>query len=80
MTETKSLTFKVEAQPESGLGRFSGIASTYGNVDQAGDVMIRGCFSRSIATKGTHFPLLWTHDMREVIGSFDVTSIGRAHV
>jgi hypothetical protein len=73
MTETKSLTFKVNATDDS-LGRFSGIASTYGNRDQVNDVMVRGCFDRSIAEKGKHFPLLWSHSMDEVIGSFDVTS------
>ena len=73
MTETKSLTFKVDATDDS-LGRFSGIASTYGNKDQVGDVMIRGCFDRSISLKGKHFPLLWSHSMDDVIGSFDVTS------
>ena len=73
MTETKSLTFKVDAK-DDGLGRFSGTASTYGNIDQVGDVMVRGCFDRSIAQKGKHFPLLWTHDMTDVIGSFDVIS------
>jgi hypothetical protein len=62
MLETKALTF-------------TGTASTYGNVDQAGDVMMKGCFNKSIALKGTHFPLLWSHDMREVIGSFDVASM-----
>jgi len=73
MTETKSLTFKVNATDDS-LGRFSGIASTYGNKDQVGDVMIRGCFDRSISEKGKHFPLLWSHSMDDVIGSFDVAS------
>lgn len=74
MLETKALTFKVNAEDDS-LGRFSGTASTYGNVDQAGDVMIKGCFAKSIALKGTHYPLLWSHNMDEVIGSFDVTSL-----
>lgn len=73
MYETKTLTFKANA--DGSLGRFSGIASTYGNVDQVGDVMVAGCFNRSIANKGTHFPLLWSHNMDEVIGSFDVTSM-----
>jgi hypothetical protein len=74
MSETKALTFKINAE-DDGLGRFSGTASTYGNVDQAGDVMIKGCFAKSIAQKGTHFPLLWSHNMDEVIGSFDVKSL-----
>jgi len=72
----KSMTFEVKA--DGSLGRFSGIASTYGNVDQAGDVMVRGCFARSIAAKGNHYPLLWQHSTDEVIGSFDVTSTEEA--
>lgn len=74
---TKSMVFDVKAVDGS-LGRFSGIASTYGNVDQVGDVMVKGCFTKSIATKGTHYPLLWEHDMKDVIGSFDVTSTEEA--
>ena len=37
-------------------------------------ILIRGCFDRSISEKGKHFPLLWSHSMDDVIGSFDVTS------
>jgi len=53
-------------------GSFTGILSTYGNVDLVGDVCERGCFDASIGSKGTHFPLLWNHNDNEPIGSFDV--------
>ena len=70
MFETKSLSFKIA--DDGSLGRFSGDASTYGNVDLAGDIVLPGAFKRCLAEKGIHYPLLWSHDMKDVIGSFDV--------
>lgn len=70
MLETKSLSYKMAT--DGSLGRFSGDAATYGNVDLIGDIVLPGAFNRCIAEKGTHYPLLWSHNMSDVIGSFDV--------
>lgn len=46
---------------------FSGYASTFGNVDQGGDVVMRGAFDASLLNRKKR-PLLWQHDLREPIG------------
>jgi Escherichia/Staphylococcus phage prohead protease len=45
---------------------FSGYASTFGNIDEGGDVVLRGAFSQSIASRVPR--LLWQHNMDEPIG------------
>jgi len=45
---------------------FSGYASTFGNVDEGGDVVLRGAFTNTIAQRMPR--LLWQHDMSEPIG------------
>ena len=46
---------------------FSGYASTFGNVDEGGDVVLRGAFSSSL-TRRPHPRLLWQHDIAEPLG------------
>ena len=62
-----------EVKSDATSGSFSGILSTYGNIDAVGDVCEHGCFDRSISEKGVKFPLLWNHNPDEPIGSFFVT-------
>lgn len=62
--------------------RFEGYASTFGNVDRGGDVVVAGCFDKciagmrknSVAIKGTDYrklmPILWQHKGDMPIGSF----------
>jgi Escherichia/Staphylococcus phage prohead protease len=45
---------------------FSGYASTFGNIDEGGDVVLRGAFTDSVARRVPR--LLWQHDMHEPIG------------
>jgi HK97 family phage prohead protease len=52
-------------------GLFEGVLSTYGNIDQVGDVCERGCFDRDLALNGARRPLLWQHDSTQPIGSFE---------
>jgi hypothetical protein len=47
--------------------QFSAYASTFGNTDHVGDVILAGAFDRTLTTR-EHRPLLWQHDMREPIG------------
>jgi len=49
-------------------GRFSGLASVYGNVDLGGDVVEPGAFSRTLKARGSEVPILYQHNMREPIG------------
>lgn len=63
--------FKVKSLEESAEGSFGGYASTFGNADREGDVMMKGCFSKSIEAKTT-YPLCYNHDTNKVIGKVDV--------
>ncbi|WP_291810829.1 HK97 family phage prohead protease [Limnobacter sp.] len=60
--ELKELTFD---------GSFSGYGSVFGNVDQGGDVVQRGAFTKSLneyRAKGEMPALLWQHDHDQPIG------------
>ncbi len=52
----------------------SGYAAIFGNVDKANDMLIRGCFSRSIKERGPDSSandkiiFLWMHNMSEPLG------------
>lgn len=56
----------------------SGYAAVFGNKDKAGDILIKGCFSKSIQDRGPESSandkiiMLWMHDMDEPIGRFTV--------
>jgi len=64
----KSVGFQLEdvkARGEDGWA-FSGYASTFDNVDEGGDVVLHGAFTKSLARRVPK--LLWQHDMFEPIG------------
>lgn len=65
------LLLEIKAASDTDEGRFDGILSTYGNVDRVGDICEKGCFDGSVADR-PRFPLLWQHDEKEPIGSFEV--------
>lgn len=54
--------------------KISGYAAVFGNVDKAGDKLVKGCFSKSIEERGAQSQandkilLLWQHDSREPLG------------
>ncbi|MDT8442368.1 MAG: HK97 family phage prohead protease [Desulfuromonadales bacterium] len=41
---------------------FEGYASTFGNVDLVGDVVVRGAFSKTLKERGDRVKVLWQHD------------------
>lgn len=54
--------------------RFSGMASTFGNVDLGGDVIERGAFTDSLQrmhAKGQKLPILWSHRADVPLGVFE---------
>lgn len=53
-------------------GTFEGLLSTYGNVDQGGDVVERGAFSKSLKDNGGKVPMLWQHNPEEPIGLLEL--------
>lgn len=67
-TEVKEIT-----RDGVSYGRISGYASTFGNVDRVGDVVVQGAFKASIQDfKETNRPvrMLYQHDGCELIGGF----------
>ena len=66
LMENLNVKFEVKSLDEQ--GRFSGLASVYGNVDQGGDVVTAGAFSRTLAAKGNEIPILYQHNLKEPIG------------
>src|SRR5262245_6543512 len=46
---------------------FSAYSSTFGNVDEVGDVMMVGAFDKTLATRD-YRPLLWQHNPHHPIG------------
>lgn len=67
----KTHDFALETKAVGEEGEFEGYASTFGNVDQGGDVVEPGAFIESIVQAkkdGRTIPMLWQHDQREPIG------------
>jgi Escherichia/Staphylococcus phage prohead protease len=74
----KSVGFQLEELKSRGDDgwSFSGYASTFGNVDEGGDVVLRGAFLNSLAHRVPR--LLWQHDINEPIGKvLDLTEDDR---
>ena len=68
MLSYKAVDFQLEELKSRGDDgwSFSGYASTFGNIDEGGDVVLRGAFANSLAVRVPR--LLWQHDMSEPIG------------
>lgn len=64
--ETKDFRFEVKELTEA--GQFTGYASVYGVVDQQGDIVEKGAFTKTIKEKGAQVPILWQHNTDEPIG------------
>lgn len=71
----KSLNFYAkEVLYDSGSRTISGYAAVFNNIDKSGDMLLRGCFSKSINERGPESAandkiiMLWMHDMNEPIG------------
>lgn len=69
MNERKALSVEVKADKE---GRVEGYASRFGELDQGGDVVVKGAFAGSIA--GRKPKMLWQHDPSQPIGVWDEAS------
>jgi len=66
---TKDLAMEVKAVNEDGT--FSGYASTFGNIDLGGDMMVKGAFTKTLSDRASKIKMLWNHDKGNVIGVFD---------
>lgn len=55
-------------------GRFSGYASVFGKVDAGGDVVMPGAFAKSLIKRRDRIRLLFQHDPKEPVGTWDSIS------
>lgn len=76
--QTKSFSFETkDLSIDSGSRKISGYAAIFGNIDKSGDMLIKGCFSKSIQDRGPESAandkiiFLWMHDMSEPHRSVD---------
>ena len=60
-----NLAFGLELKSLTEQGEFSGLASTYGNVDRGGDIVEPGAFTKTLSASKER-PLLWQH--RDPVG------------
>ncbi|HEV2502340.1 MAG TPA: HK97 family phage prohead protease [Mesorhizobium sp.] len=67
----KTCDFALDTKSISDQGEFEGYASTFGNVDEGGDLVEPGAFIESVVKAkkdGRNIPMLWQHDRDEPIG------------
>lgn len=64
--ERRVRPFELKAVEEA--GQFAGLAAVYGVVDDYGDVIEPGAFTRTLHHKGGKVPILWNHTPHEPIG------------
>jgi HK97 family phage prohead protease len=61
------------AIPIDADGRFSGYASAFGRIDDAGDIVMPGAFAKTLARGGARrLRMLFQHDAKEPIGTWEV--------
>lgn len=68
----KSVDFKLETKQineEDGVFTFEGFASTFGNIDRDGDIIMPGAFTETI--KEMVPAMLWQHNSNEPVGTFE---------
>jgi len=70
--ERKDFNFKIEVLDSDVPGSFEGYASVFNIVDEGGDVVEQGAFTRTLNNKFASgkksIPLLWQHDSRMPMG------------
>lgn len=60
------------AIPIDAEGRFAGYASVFERLDEAGDIVLRGAFRRSLRRRGhERIRMLFQHDPKEPVGTWD---------
>jgi len=70
-----NVPFEVKQMPQEedpNFFRFEGLASTFGNEDLGGDVVLPGAFTESLQKRKPK--LLWQHEMEDVLGVFESVS------
>ena len=60
-----------ESIPIDSEGRFSGYASIFNRLDSGGDIVMPGAFSKSLSKRRDRIRLLFQHDPKEPVGTWD---------
>ena len=63
---------RLEIKEISEKGEFEGILSPYGNVDEGGDVVEPGAYTKTLKERGNVVPLLWQHRTDTPIGDLSL--------
>ena len=69
--DMKNLKFKFEEKAEGEM-KFSGYASVFGNVDHTNDIVMKGCFQKSLANRMPK--VCYQHDTGIVIGKLSTAT------
>lgn len=69
--ETKTFGFQPNSIDDSGT--FEGRLAVYGSVDEGGDIIEPGAFTKTLQEGGGSVPLLWAHDASAPIGTLQLT-------
>jgi HK97 family phage prohead protease len=69
----KAVHFEIKALAEDGT--FEGVLSPYGNIDEGGDIVERGAFTKTLQESGSSVPLLWQHKTDAPIGTLELTDM-----
>lgn len=57
--------------PIDETGRFAGYASVFERADESGDIVMPGAFRKSLAKRGERIRLLFQHDPKEPVGTWE---------
>jgi len=66
--EYKSFDFEIKEIDEE--GKFSGYASTFGNVDLVGDIVQKGAFLKTLQKGADSVFMFWQHDSSVIVGEY----------
>jgi HK97 family phage prohead protease len=61
MAKNKQRQFRMEVKELGEDGSFEGVLSPYNNVDEGGDVVEPGAFTKTLQENGNKIPALWQH-------------------
>jgi HK97 family phage prohead protease len=61
----------MNAIPIDAEGRFAGYASVFNRLDSGGDIVLPGAFAKSLARKRGRIRLLFQHDPKEPVGTWE---------
>jgi HK97 family phage prohead protease len=69
----KKMNFRMDIKGLSEDGTFEGILSPYGSIDQGGDLIEPGSYTKTLKDQGNVRPMLWQHKTDEPIGTLELS-------